>query len=296
MNPPDALRSFPDTAWLPREPGALTQGVEAEVEAGRVLQFPQLAFALSDDERRFLSPKWADGKAKNISLRAGSGELRGAVGGAVDFAELQAMIGRYRDHSLALVERLFPHYRGQLRLGHTSYRPLAVEGRETSWRKDDTRLHVDAFPSNPTRGVRLLRVFHNLNPHGLPRRWRVGEPFEPFAQRFLPKIPRPLPGSAWLLHKLGLTKARRSEYDHLMLQLHDRVKADLAYQREAAQLDVNFAPGTTWIVFSDQVLHAAMGGQYMLEQTLYLDAERQRHPETSPLRTLERLTGRRLLA
>jgi hypothetical protein len=98
------------------------------------------------------------------------------------------------------------------------------------------------------------------------------------------------------MHRLGLTKSPRTEYDHLMLHLHDRVKADGAYQREAPQQAVDFAPGTTWIVFSDQVLHAAMGGQYMLEQTLYLDVQRQRHPETSPLRVLERLKGRPLAA
>jgi hypothetical protein len=294
-NAPDVLREFPDTAWTAGMPGALTHDVEAVVEQGHVLMFPRLVFELRGDERRFLDPKWADGKAKNITLRAGSGELRGAAGTPDEQAALQAMIARYRDHADALVQRLFPHYQGALRFGHTTYRPVAVEGRATSWRKDDTRLHVDAFPSNPTRGVRLLRVFHNLNPHGQPRHWRVGEPFEPFARRFLPRTRRPLPGAAWALHALGITKARRTPYDELMLQLHDGVKADMAYQREAPQLAVDFAPGTTWIVFSDQVLHAAMGGQYMLEQTIYLDVERQQQPDTSPLHMLERLTGRPLL-
>ena len=56
----------------------------------------------------------------------------------------------------------------------------------------------------------------------------------------------------------------------------------------------DFAPGTTWVVFSDQVLHAAMGGRHMLEQTFYLPPAGLRHPETSPLAVLERLTGRRL--
>jgi hypothetical protein len=293
---PDVLRRYPDTAWTAGMPGAITHGVEAEVELGRVLEFPQLAFELRDSERRFLDPKWADGKAKNITLRAGTGELRGASGTPADQAALKAMVTRYRDHADALVQRLFPHYHGALRFGHTTYRPVAVEGRPTSWRQDDTRLHVDAFPSNPTRGVRLLRVFHNLNPHGVPRHWRVGEPFEPFAQRFLPATRPALPGSAWTLRALGITKARRTPYDHLMLQLHDRVKADLGYQREAPQREVNFAPGTTWVVFSDQVLHAALGGQYMLEQTIYLDVDRQRHPQTSPLRVLERLTGKTLVA
>ena len=55
-----------------------------------------------------------------------------------------------------------------------------------------------------------------------------------------------------------------------MLGLHDRAKADLDYQRDCAQQVVRFAPGTTWLCFSDQVMHAAVSGQYMLEQTIHL--------------------------
>jgi len=97
-----------------------------------------------------------------------------------------------------------------------------------------------------------------------------------------------------LLATLGITKRRRTEYDHVMLQLHDRAKADAEFQRASPQQGVAFAPGTTWVCYSDQVLHAAMGGQHMLEQTFYLDVQHQRQPETSPLGTLERLTGRSL--
>jgi hypothetical protein len=190
--------------------------------------------------------------------------------------------------------RLFPHYRGKLRRGNTSFRPVDVAGRARSWRQDDTRLHLDAFPSNPMQGTRLLRVFCNVNPNGEPRRWRVGEPFEAHAQRYLGTIARPWPGSAWLLETLGITKRRRTEYDHLMLQLHDRAKADVEFQRNGPQARVDFAPGTTWVCYSDQVLHAAMGGQHMLEQTFLLDVEGLRQPQTSPLRTLERLLDRTL--
>ena len=169
-----------------------------------------------------------------------------------------------------------------------------MAGRETSWRKDDTRLHVDAFPSNPMQGTRLLRVFCNVNPDGRPREWRAGEPFEAHAKRYLPAMSWPLPGSAWLLAKTGITKRRRTEYDHVMLQLHDRAKSDAGFQKDSPQAKVSFAPGTTWAVYSDQVLHAAMGGQHMLEQTFYLDAEHQQQPDRSPLRTLERLLHRPL--
>jgi len=285
------VREYPDTTWSDDGP---TRGVEAAVEAGEVLRFPYLPFALHESELRLRDPRWADGKAKNISVRWPDGELRGAAGTPAELAALRAMIVRYAEQSEALALRLFPHYRGHLLRGNTSFRPVDVAGRTTSWRQDDTRLHIDAFPSNPMQGTRLLRVFCNINPSGKAREWRVGEPFEAHARRYLPAIARPLPGSAWLLAKTGITKRRRTEYDHVMLQLHDRAKADAAFQKDSPQAKVAFAPGTTWVVYSDQVLHAAMGGQHMLEQTFYLDAAQQQRPETSPRGTLERLMGREL--
>lgn len=266
------------------------------IEAGGVLVFPQLPFHLLAEERKFLDPAYADAKAKNISLRANDALRGAALHTAAEHDELRALITRFRTHAEALTARLFPHYVGALRRGNASLRPVEVAGRQTSWRKDDTRLHVDAFPSNPMHGTRLLRVFTNINPHGQPRRWKVGETFEPFAQRFLPRIRPPLPGSAWLLHALHITKSPRTAYDHLMLGLHDAVKADMDYQRTAAQQAVDFAPGTTWVCFSDQVLHAVLQGQFMLEHTQYLAPAQQLSPDASPLRTLERLTGRRLLS
>jgi hypothetical protein len=293
MSEDSAVREYPDERW---DEGGPTRGVEDVVESGHVLSFPRLPFVLEESERRFLDPRWADPKAKNVSVRWPSGELRGAVGDASDLAALRRMVVRYAEQSEALALRLFPHYRGRLRRGNSSFRPTDVSGPPRSWRQDDTRLHVDAFPSNPMQGTRLLRVFCNVNPAGRPRRWRVGEPFEAHARRYLGAIGAPLPGSAWLLATLGITKRRRTGYDHLMLQLHDRAKADAEFQRSSPQVAVEFAPGTTWVCFSDQVLHAAMGGQHMMEQTFYLDAGDLAHPASAPLAILERLTGRRLLA
>ena len=287
----DIVCEFPDTTWSSDGP---TCGVEAVVEDGKVLSFPNLPFVLAEDERKFLDERWADGRAKNISVRWPSGALRGAAAQGADLDALRALIVRYAEQAEAFALRLFPHYAGQLRRGNSSLRPAQVATRETSWRKDDTRLHIDAFPSNPMHGTRLLRVFSNVNPNGQPREWRVGEPFEAHARRYLPAIRRPLPGTAFLLHASGITKRRRTEYDHVMLQLHDRAKADLGYQRSGPQARVDFAPGTTWVVYSDQVLHAAMGGQHMMEQTFYLDVDSQQRPATSPLRVLERLLERPL--
>ena len=285
----------PIEQWSPTVAEAQTRELAGAVEQGSVLYFPKLTFAIGDKERRFLDPHWADPKSKNISFDGERDVLAGAVGTDEERGGLRALLKRYRKQSVGLIKALFPHYQQSLRVARTSFRPVRVEGRASSWRKDDARLHVDAFPSRPNRGERILRVFHNANPNGEPRVWRIGEPFEDTAKHFLPEITAPIPGSALLMELLHITKSRRSRYDHIMLQLHDRMKADNEYQQRAPQITVPFAAGGTWICFSDQAAHAAMSGQFLLEQTLHLPVEALYEPAHSPLKILERLTHGALL-
>lgn len=266
----------------------------AALEAGKVLYFPHLAFQPSEAERRFLTPEVRDPKARNISLDA-HGKLKGAAGDAAAQSDLAAMIARFRAQAQTLIDAILPRYSAALRLAPTSYRPMQVETRTQSWRADDRRLHVDAFPTRPNYGERILRVFTNLNPDGAPRVWRVGEPFEQVARRFLPRAKPYRRWRAKALNALHVTKALRSEYDHLMLQLHDGMKSDLEYQRSAAQVTMPFSAGSAWICFSDQTSHAVMSGQYMMEQTLHLPLDRLYDPDSSPLSILTRLTGRNLV-
>jgi hypothetical protein len=77
-----------------------------------------------------------------------------------------------------------------------------------------------------------------------------------------------------------------------MLQLHDLAKADAEYRQSAPAEDVTFPAGATWLVFSDQVLHAALKGKCMLEQTIYLDREVIADRTHSPVDVLERMLGR----
>jgi hypothetical protein len=291
----NCLYELPFDSWSPRVSGADRASAQKALETGGILFLPKLGFPLAGSEARFLSPAWSDAKAKNISLRPGETVAHGAVGGAQDLAGLASLLARFADQAQSLIHALLPGYAPYLKRAGTSFRPCEIEGRASSWRKDDTRLHVDAFPSNPTHGLRILRVFSNVHPAGKARVWRVGEPFEDMARRYLPKVPRPFPGSAWTLEKLGITKRRRTEYDHVMLHLHDRVKADLEYQKTSPQQEIPFPPGSAWIVYSDQVLHAAMSGQHAFEQTFHLPAHGLGHPNAAPLKVLERLTGRELV-
>jgi len=282
----------PATQWsgLRPEPALTTA-----LEGGGVLYFPALPFTLTAAESALLRPEVRDPKSRNISQPAGQPDsVKGALGTPQELATLAAMMLRYRQQAVGLVGDLFPHYSQHLRLEPTSYRPSEVESRQQSWRADDKRLHVDAFPSRPNRGERILRVFTNLNPTGKPRLWRVGEPFEAMAARFMPKVKPYSPWQAALLRRLRVTKSLRSEYDHMMLQLHDLLKQDLGYQRDADQLEMPFAAGSTWVCFSDQTLHAVYSGQFMMEQTFFMAPQYQSQPERSPLGILSRLAGRPL--
>ena len=266
----------------------------AAVEAGKVLYFPRLGFAVQPEEQALLREDTLAPKSRNVSLGA-DGVLKGAAGSAQDQQALAAMVGRFRQQALQLVDDLLPEYKGQLRVAPTSFRPKQVETRAQSVRADDQRMHVDAFPSRPSYGERLLRVFTNLNPHGVPRVWRVGEDFETIARRYLPQAKPYRLWQAKVLNAVHATKSLRSEYDHLMLQLHDLMKFDEAYQKNGTQVTVPFPPGSVWVCFSDQATHAVMSGQFMMEQTLYLPPGKEVDPQASPLAILTRLVGRPLV-
>ncbi|MGK5042299.1 Kdo hydroxylase family protein [Janthinobacterium sp. GB1R12] len=257
------------------------------LEDGQVVLLPALGFPLQQEEHALLDGAVGSASsAKNISWEPARG-VRGQ-GDACNAALLAALMQRYARHTRHLLAGLLPGYAPHLQQGKGSFRPVEIAGRITSWRKDDTRLHVDSFPSSPTQGRRILRVFSNIHPRGAPRVWKLGAPFEQVAQHFLPLAKRPQPVLAALMHRLRITKSRRTAYDHYMLQLHDAMKADLDYQAQVEQYSHAFAPGQTWIVFSDAVSHAALRGQHALEQTWLLPVRAMAAPHKSPLAILER--------
>jgi hypothetical protein len=269
----------------------------AALEAGKVLYFPNFGergFAPQKEELALFREDIRDPKIRNISLST-AGDLKGVVGDDGTRALMAGMIGRFRAEAEGLLANLVPRYGEHLRRGATSFRPSVVQNRVQSWRADDRRMHVDAFPSRPNYGERLLRVFTNVNLEGEPRVWRVGEPFEDVARRFLPNVKRYSAWQAKVLNALHVTKSLRSEYDHIMLQLHDAMKSDLDYQKNAPQVTFNFPPGCAWVCFSDQTSHAVMAGQYMMEHTLQLSPMHQYDKEASPLAILTRMQGHALV-
>jgi hypothetical protein len=80
-----------------------------------------------------------------------------------------------------------------------------------------------------------------------------------------------------------------------MLQLHDKAKLDDQWQSSAPKSRLSFPAGSTWVVYTDSVLHAAIGGQHAFEQTYLMPVAGMADERRSPLRILERLTGQALV-
>jgi hypothetical protein len=252
-----------------------------------------LRFAVESNEQKIFTLSIL-GNAKNASFDPRTGRLGSTTLSGADADMLRGLMRRFTEAAASLVDGLLPSYRGRLVQARASFRPAEIAGRETSWRKDDTRLHVDSFPATPSGGRRILRVFTNVNPEGRPRSWRIGGDFEAVANRFAPRLRVPFAGSGHLLALLRITKTVRSPYDALMLQLHDAMKSDEDFQKTTPQMAMDFPAGSTWLAFTDQVGHAASAGQYQLEQTFLLPVDAMSAPHRSPLRVLERLKGRQL--
>jgi len=286
--------TLPFDRWEgPFDPEWRTRALAA-LEGGQVLFLPHLAFEPQAEERRFLASDALDETRKNISLDPATGTVHGTSAQGDERTRLAAMLDRFGRQAEGLIRGLLPRYAPALERARTSFRPAEIAGRSYVPRKDDTRLHVDAFPTRPLRGRRILRLFANIAPDGAPRDWRVGEPFEDFAAKFLPRVRAGLPGQGWILQQVGLTRGRRSPYDFLMLGLHDAGKLDSEYQRTKAGTAVSFPAGSVWLCFTDSVLHAALAGHCALEQTFHLPVAAMAAPELAPLRVLERLAGRAL--
>jgi hypothetical protein len=79
-----------------------------------------------------------------------------------------------------------------------------------------------------------------------------------------------------------------------MLNLHDKAKLDDDYQRASSRTRFEFPAQSTWMAFTDRVMHAALSGQFLLEQTFYLPVAAMQDERYAPLRILEEIYRRQL--
>src|SRR5579864_4028307 len=274
-----------------------------QLERGNILCFPRTHFPLSDDERDVLRATSLTGGSlhKNIAYRPAADKVTGFdKSSAQDSEKLRDVLRAYSQRALGLLRKLLPRYMEGCRVDFASFRPQEEEGRDLPTKKRNDLLHVDAFPTRPTKGDLILRVFTNIN-KTKPRVWLTSDPFQPLARRYamdagLPQFAE-RPAGPWLnklLHAAGLPVADRSAYDRFMLSFHDYLKFNQQYQRDCAKYRFEFPPGSTWMVFTDIVPHAVLSGQHALEQTVIVRRESLAAPQHAPIEILEALCGRPL--
>lgn len=267
----------------------LAQTIAMALEEGKIVYLPQLNFHLNAVEQSLLTASLQPKGAKNISYDSKNQQLRGLDNKDIAVAStVTSMMQRYHQCSVRLLEACCPQYQVAQCSGRTSFRPVEIKDRKpVSYRKDDTRLHVDAFPSTPVNNLRILRVFTNINPHGENRLWRLGETFSDVIRQFLPRTRRMLPFESEILYRIKATRQKRTAYDHYMLQIHNIMKSDADYQNQVQSVTMAFPPGSTWMVYTDLVSHAALSGRFVLEQTYYPTIENMLNPALSPQRQIQ---------
>jgi hypothetical protein len=275
------------------------------LETGQILFFPRTPFELPEADRAFLlgQRQVGAGYHKNIAYRPASDRVSGFVRQRPeDEATLRRVLRDYSRRAIDFTARLLPSYARSWRIDYASFRPQEEASRRLALRARNDLVHVDAFPTRPSGGARILRVFTNVNPEA-PRIWQTAETFEELAARFAVSsglLARASGARAWMavrrrLQALGLPIAARSPYDEFMLRFHHFLKENRGYQeRDARKTTHSFPPGSTWMVFTDTVSHAVLRGQYALEQTFIVGRESLALPGSAPIAILERLAGESL--
>lgn len=275
-----------------------------QLEENDILYFPRLPFHFEEADREFLISRRRANSAvhKNVSYRPAGDLLRGFDGPSDVKERLRATLRNYSRQAARFLQQFLAPYEGNYALDYASFRPQEEEGRELPLHKRNDLLHVDAFPSRPTHGGRILRVFTTIHP-SKTRVWYVGENFPVLAGRFakdagLETFAARGGSSSWAkwLRAFGAPLPNRSAYDRFMLRFHDYLKANSQYQTHGAKTRLEFPPLATWLVYTDGVPHAVLSGQHALEQTFIISRAGLVTPQAAPISILEKLCGRPLAA
>ncbi len=274
-----------------------------ELEKGNILFFPEIPFAFPEEEINFLldQKQGASSNRKNIAYKPQLDKVTNHDTEKLEEKrQMHAALKNFSERTSIFLKTLLPAYAPYWKLDYASFRPFQEKGRKLRIRARNDLLHVDSFPTRPMHGSRILRFFININPKE-SRNWMTSHPFEELVQMYggsrgvlFPKrvdhsfLERSILQVRSFLKQIGLLKQIRSPYDHFMLKMHNFLKENEDFQKNCFKQYWEFPPHSCWAVFTDQVSHAALSGQYALEQTLFVPQKALLFPDRSPLRVLER--------
>jgi hypothetical protein len=290
-------------------PPELAVDYRPQLEAGNVLFFPTTPFPFSEESQDFLRQVNFAGGAlhKNVAYRPAIDKVTGVEGDAAKMDRLRSIMREYSQAVVRFIAELLPQYAKAWKLDYASFRPVEEENRSLPVNKRNDLIHTDAFPSRPTNGDLILRVFTNIHP-SKTRNWITTEPFRAIAEKYADeaglrsiaatstKTPgRLIHRSAQMLRELGLPIVPRSAYDRFMLHFHDYLKHNQDFQENCPKYRFNFPPGSTWLTFTDLLPHSVHSGQHALEQTFIIARKSMADAANAPVAILEQICGRPLL-
>lgn len=276
------------------------------LETGNVLFFPKTPFSFPEESQEFLRQLNFSGGAihKNVAYRPAIDKVTGVDAGLGQMEPLRSIMRDYSHAVIAFTAELLPQYASAWKLDYASFRPIEEENRNLPVNKRNDLIHTDAFPSRPTNGDLILRVFTNIH-QSKTRNWVTTDSFHTLAEKYaddagLQKIASSSGSlryqSARMLRSLGLPVVPRSAYDRFMLHFHEYLKRNHDFQENCPKYHFNFPPGSTWLTFTDVVPHSVHSGQHALEQTFIISRRSMANSANAPVSILERICGKPLLA
>ncbi len=282
----------------------------SELENGNILFFPAVPFEFPQDEIDFLlAQRQTSSKGrKNIAYKPQVDKITNHE--TIDSNAADRMKEILRNYSLRVTTflnaLLFP-YAKHWKLDYASFRPFQEWGRKLRLRARNDLLHCDAFPTRPLHGARILRFFTNINPTE-GRKWITSKLFGELVYEFGGSQGVSFPPSVkyslksriekkmkQLLGAMGIKIPQRSPYDIFMLKMHNFLKENTEFQTNCPKDHWEFPPNSCWAVYTDLVSHAALSGQYALEQTFIIPQKALLFPEKSPVSIIERLSNQNMV-
>jgi hypothetical protein len=192
------------------------------LERGEVVHYPVCPFPLPEGEDRefLLQQQLASRAHKNVSYDPGKDRSSGfEYHNRGQASRVHDLLSTFSSVATAWLATQLPRYAQAWKLDQVTFRPEEEATRRLRLKARNDLLHVDAFPSRPTNGARILRLFVNVNPHE-PRVWTTADPFARLLERYGAEVGWPTTSFTWsrlwdrsVVGLFNPRRRRRSPYD-----------------------------------------------------------------------------------
>lgn len=261
------------------------------LEQGELVYFPVCPFTLPEaEDRQFLWQQQLGKIHKNISYNPANEKISGGTWQSSEQMErLAQLLAIFGEHATTWLRQRLPEYSQSLQRDRVSFRPEEEATRPLRHNARNDLLHIDAFPSRPTQGARILRLYVNINATD-DRVWMTSYTFAELLQKYggdFELAQSDVANWGWkfgeqITRLFDPFRSNRSDYDQFMLQFHQYMKTNDQLQERSPRRFWKFPPNSAWLAFTDALSHAEMRGQFALEHSFFVPLNALVYPELAP--------------